>query len=370
MRKTTSFATSSTRGTFLDSPERHDSITFRFSLTTVLPKRLYDDAALKSLLNRCVDELFAKGAGAILSSRVVSLLLHPDVATNERLNDTVPRFIRRASRDVYDDYSQVRCRFFERLSESDGVVKTFVARNHLGHVLGALLNVVLFRKTQRFEHELCIRIRDGSSFCTCAVHGRHLVELPCLSDERTRTYGLEITLHTIRNAPETATEIFRVLLERYRSTFQKRYFQNSQIHLTKLRILQFFLLASGSLDELLEKHFESFFEALTVEAHQPSVKILLQWLVSRIIVRKGNSDDELRRLLAVTADLKGQSGPNVFPVLYHVSKHCSEGVVVELLKFLTEQAMGACFSTRYSAQVSYRVRSVPFRLKYPERCGS
>lgn len=142
---------------------------------------------------------------------------------------------------------------------------------------------------------------------------------------------------------------------RYDKTAGKRYFGNSQNHYVKLRIMQFLNVVLEKIDlNDLEMFKEWLFENLTTEAHQISVKILMQWLYSRVLIKiTKNYEEIIEDLLKKAKDLQGTSISCLFPVFYHLSKHCQEfEVVSKVMKLLATLSMGANFGIRYGAQVN------------------
>lgn len=136
---------------------------------------------------------------------------------------------------------------------------------------------------------------------------------------------------------------------KYNRIGNKRYYENSQNHLTKLRILQFLNLIFDYIDfDQLFLLFDWCFEKLINEPNQVNVKILMQWFLSKILKKIG-SNEMLERLLSSAKEL-GNSVAAIFPLIYTLLKH-HQCPPYDAIKVLTTFSVGPNFKVRYAAQV-------------------
>lgn len=134
-----------------------------------------------------------------------------------------------------------------------------------------------------------------------------------------------------------------------------------QIHITKLRILQALHLI---VDYLNKSEYEQLnkwmFDCLVHESQQPSIKILIQWLLIKTYEKMDNLPNIISNLITESKHLAGTSVTSVFPILYHLlsrkNNNISGDIYSQCFKFLLPFTMRPQFSIRYMAQVYWFIK--------------
>lgn len=166
--------------------------------------------------------------------------------------------------------------------------------------------------------------------------------------------------------PDIFKYILNGLKEKYDQIAGKRYFENSQNHYLRLRIMQFYNFALDQIDlEDLPTIGEWIIDHLLSEPHQISIKILMQWLYTRILIKTTTNYEELfENLLAKTKTVQGAAVSTMFPIFYHLLKYYDKDAS-KIMNLLGTLAMGPSFGIRYSAQVKTNVCIIGFSVTFP-----
>lgn len=105
--------------------------------------------------------------------------------------------------------------------------------------------------------------------------------------------------------------------------------------------------------DLLNDAKEWLFESLVTKSPQPSIKLLLQWMLVRIYIRLNNISETIVHLLDKAKSLNGANLTYIFPIIYHLLKETqgNTAIIEQCFELLLIFTMGQQFSIRYISQV-------------------
>uniref|UniRef100_A0A1Y1MDV7 tRNA (guanosine(18)-2'-O)-methyltransferase TARBP1 n=1 Tax=Photinus pyralis TaxID=7054 RepID=A0A1Y1MDV7_PHOPY len=151
---------------------------------------------------------------------------------------------------------------------------------------------------------------------------------------------------------KNADTITALLLNKYLKHFSKRYFSDSQIHLTKLRILQGLLLVHDHTVDQKQPLIDTLLNSLSNESHQVSVKFFIIWLLIRLLSTNENCIQIITSVMEKTCKVHASTIIAFIPILYHVALlRNQEAFFSELFKIMLPWTMGAHFNLRLYAQI-------------------
>ncbi|KAK5650696.1 hypothetical protein RI129_001725 [Pyrocoelia pectoralis] len=151
---------------------------------------------------------------------------------------------------------------------------------------------------------------------------------------------------------ESADAIASLLLQKYSKHFNKRYFSDSQIHLSKLRILQGLLLVHNDMKKQKQAVIDMLLNSLCNESHQISVKFFIIWLLIRLLSNNEGSFQTITTAMEKTCKVHTSTIIAFIPILYHIVLLRNEDTLFsKLFETLLPWTMGAHFNLRLYAQV-------------------
>lgn len=105
--------------------------------------------------------------------------------------------------------------------------------------------------------------------------------------------------------------------------------------------------------DLLDDAKKWLFEALVTRSPQPSIKLLLQWILVRIYIRLENIPETIMHLVDKAKYLSGANLTYILPIIYHLVKEAKvdTAIIEQCFELLLIFTMGQQFSIRYIAQV-------------------
>ncbi|KRT83523.1 hypothetical protein AMK59_4346 [Oryctes borbonicus] len=169
-----------------------------------------------------------------------------------------------------------------------------------------------------------------------------------------RTVAVNTIFHILENREEDIADLVAdLLIERYRRHYKKRYFYDSEIHLSKLRIIQAVLTLRWYISVQCKRTIIDFIiESICGENHQPCVKHLMQWLLILFVRDVPKHLPEIVERMYTIHCSHTSSMITFIPVLCHIGFQGSEQMVDCLVQTMVPSAMGAHFKLRVYSQVA------------------
>ncbi|GJQ77073.1 hypothetical protein Trydic_g23644 [Trypoxylus dichotomus] len=163
-----------------------------------------------------------------------------------------------------------------------------------------------------------------------------------------------IAVNTIFRVQNSGADLVAdVFIERYRRHFKKRYFYDSEVHLSKLRIVQILLSLRRHLSVERKRSIIDFIiDSICEESHQPCVKHLMQWLLILFASDLPEYLPEIVKKINTINCNHPSSLVTLIPVLCHIGFKGTEPLIDGLIQSMQLNTMGAHFKLRVYSQVA------------------
>ncbi|KAK0093220.1 hypothetical protein PV326_014017 [Microctonus aethiopoides] len=136
----------------------------------------------------------------------------------------------------------------------------------------------------------------------------------------------------------------------------KRYFDNSNIHRIKHRVMQLLLIIQPLLDkEATTVLYDTICDLIVSENDQPSVRIMQEWLLIRISIKYQSLRDKVWDLLEIVKSKRPGSITSVASIIFHVSQKLPIDKKVQYTRIAIRKLLPCCFRQKFVVRLSCRV---------------
>ncbi|KAH0539284.1 uncharacterized protein LOC123259258 [Cotesia glomerata] len=153
-----------------------------------------------------------------------------------------------------------------------------------------------------------------------------------------------------KSVSEKEDDIVEMLLSILEAHRNKRYYNDSNLHKIKHRVMQLLLVIAsihGLKEENLIKIHDTIGELIIVESNQPTVRMMQEWLLIKIYLDTPKLLEKLWGLLERAKEERPGSITSIASIIYHVSRNFSGEIQQLFVKDATSQLLSCSFSQQF-----------------------
>ncbi|XP_066581034.1 probable methyltransferase TARBP1 [Prorops nasuta] len=239
-----------------------------------------DKLKLKNLLSHCWKETFSMGKNKyfwksikVLSKILINSKLNVVLVNDEGLiNEFLQKFLDESERTPRLKLILLKVIIREEIKEYSSCFKKLL--------LSCLLHVELIRRDKRIENQTISYISEKFQSTN---FGDEQIHLQCSIDKLIKLHSTIALTAIVINNKSFTSDLFLSILEELLRDKNKRYYMDSYLHLKKTRLMEILLLIQPVLmEEDCLKLQGVLCELLLLESNQYNVRLLQQWLLTRI----------------------------------------------------------------------------------------